>query len=60
MKEVNKETALITGGASGIGLSMGKRLAEAGMKVALADIEIPVLEEAVEELKGLGLSLIHI
>ena len=54
MKEVNKETALITGGASGIGLSMGKRLAEAGMKVALADIEIPVLEEAVEELKGLG------
>ena len=29
MKEVNKEIALVTGGASGIGLSMGKRLAEA-------------------------------
>ena len=54
MKELNEETALITGGASGIGLSIGKRLAEAGMKVVLADIEIPVLEEAVAELKGLG------
>ncbi|MBH02417.1 MAG: hypothetical protein CL469_07125 [Acidimicrobiaceae bacterium] len=54
MKELNGETALITGGASGIGLSIGKRLAEAGMKVVLADIEVPVLEEAVAELKGLG------
>jgi NAD(P)-dependent dehydrogenase (short-subunit alcohol dehydrogenase family) len=54
MKELNGETALITGGASGIGLSTGKRLAEAGMKVVLADIEIPVLEEAVAELKELG------
>jgi len=54
MKELNEETALITGGASGIGLSIGKRLAEAGMKVVLADIEVPVLEEAVAELKGLG------
>ena len=54
MKEVNKEIALVTGGASGIGLSMGKRLAEAGMSVVLADIEVPILEEAVEELKGLG------
>jgi len=55
MKELNEETALITGGASGIGLSIGKRLAEAGMKVVLADIEAPVLKEAVAELKGLGL-----
>jgi NAD(P)-dependent dehydrogenase (short-subunit alcohol dehydrogenase family) len=55
MKELNGETALITGGASGIGLSIGKRLAEAGMKVVLADIEVPVLEEAVAELKGLDL-----
>ena len=54
MKELNGETVLITGGASGIGLSIGKRLAEAGMKVVLADIEVPVLEEAVAELKGLG------
>ena len=54
MKELNGETALITGGASGIGLSTGKRLAGAGMKVVLADIEIPVLEEAVAELKELG------
>ena len=55
MKELNEETALITGGASGIGLSIGKRLGEAGMKVVLADIEAPVLKEAVAELKGLGL-----
>ena len=54
MKEINNEIALITGGASGIGLSIGKRLGEAGMKVVLADIEVPVLEEAIEELKELG------
>lgn len=54
MKELNKETALITGGASGIGLSTGKRLAEAGMNVVLADVEVPVLKEAVAELGELG------
>jgi len=60
MKELNEETALITGGASGIGLSIGKRLAETGMKVVLADIEVPVLEEAVAELKGLGLEVMGV
>ena len=60
MKDLNQEIALITGGASGIGLSIGKRLAEAGMKVALADIEVPVLEEATAELKELGLEVMAV
>ena len=46
MKNLTGKTALITGGASGIGLAIGRRLAESGMKIALADIETPILEEA--------------
>ena len=60
MENLVGKTALITGGASGIGLSVGKRLAESGMKVALVDIEIPTLEKAVSELEGLGLEVMGV
>ncbi len=38
--------AVITGGASGIGLAAAKRFAELGMKVCIADIDADRLEEA--------------
>ena len=60
MKNLTGKTALITGGASGIGLAIGRRLAESGMKIALADIETPILEEAVSELKELNYEAIGI
>lgn len=51
MRDLTGKTAFVTGGASGIGLALGKAFAEAGMKVMLADIEMDALDAAV---KGLG------
>ncbi|MGH6988759.1 MAG: SDR family NAD(P)-dependent oxidoreductase [Stellaceae bacterium] len=52
MRDLSGKTAFITGGASGIGLAMGRAFAEAGMRVMLADIEATPLEQAVASLKG--------
>jgi len=51
VRELAGRTAFVTGGASGIGLALGRALAEAGMQVMLADIEPAA---AVESLKGIG------
>jgi NAD(P)-dependent dehydrogenase (short-subunit alcohol dehydrogenase family) len=40
----------VSGGASGIGLALGRALAEAGMRVMLADIETDALAAAVKSL----------
>ena len=47
-------TAVVTGGASGIGKGIVKALLRRGATVVIADIEEPVLERAVEELSPLG------
>jgi NAD(P)-dependent dehydrogenase (short-subunit alcohol dehydrogenase family) len=47
MLELAGKTAFVTGGASGIGLALGRAFVEEGMKVMLADIETDVLAEAV-------------
>jgi 3-oxoacyl-[acyl-carrier protein] reductase len=49
--------ALVTGAAQGIGLGIARSLAEAAYKVMLADIEDPLLEDAVNELSGNGLAV---
>jgi NAD(P)-dependent dehydrogenase (short-subunit alcohol dehydrogenase family) len=54
MLELAGRTAFVTGGASGIGLALGRAFAQAGMKVMLADIEAGPLAAAVESLGGLG------
>ena len=48
MHQLAGKTAFVTGGASGIGLALGRAFAEAGMKVMLADIEADALEAAVK------------
>ncbi len=47
-------TAIITGGASGIGRSLGKALARRGCAVILADIQLGMAEEAVKEIQRSG------
>ena len=47
-------TAVVTGGASGIGKGIARALLRRGAGVVIADIEEPVLERAVEELLLLG------
>jgi 2-dehydro-3-deoxy-L-rhamnonate dehydrogenase (NAD+) len=45
-------TAVITGGASGLGLLTGKRIAEEGGRVSLWDLNAPALDEAGKMLGG--------
>ncbi len=47
-------TAVVTGGASGIGKGIARALLRRGATVVIADIEEPVLEQAVGELSPLG------
>ncbi len=53
MRELAGKTAFVTGGASGIGLALGRAFADAGMKVMLADIEANTLSAAVETLRNI-------
>lgn len=54
MRELSGKTAFVTGGASGIGLALGRAFAEAGMKVMLADVEADALNAAVKSLHNIG------
>jgi NADP-dependent 3-hydroxy acid dehydrogenase YdfG len=54
MQELAGKTAFVTGGASGIGLALGRAFAEAGMKVMLADVEADALAAAVKSLHNIG------
>ena len=47
---LSDKTAIITGGAMGIGYSIAKRLAEAGASVIIADINVEKGEDAVDYL----------
>lgn len=46
MQDLPGKVAVVTGGASGIGLAMAQRFAEAGMNIVLADIEAEPLAMA--------------
>ncbi|MDH3644908.1 MAG: SDR family NAD(P)-dependent oxidoreductase [Gammaproteobacteria bacterium] len=51
MNEFEGKTAVVTGAASGIGLALANRFADARMQVVLADIEEDALERAVQQLE---------
>ncbi len=48
------KTAIVTGGASGIGYGISARLAEAGASVAIVDMNIENAQAAAEQLTALG------
>lgn len=54
MQDLNGKTAFVTGGASGIGLALGRAFAGAGMNVMLADVEACALDAAVANLREAG------
>ena len=60
MDDLTNRVAVITGGASGMGRAFSQRFAEAGMKVVVADVEAPPLEETVEQLSDSGAEIIGI
>lgn len=55
MKRLEGNVALVTGGSMGIGLAIGRRLAEEGASVVLAARTPPQLEKAAAELQKEGL-----
>ena len=48
------KTAIVTGGARGIGYAIAERLLQSGAKVALWDMDADALVQAVRELSALG------
>jgi len=50
IQELKGKTAVVTGGASGIGKALAARCCAEGMNVVLADVEQKVLEATREEL----------
>lgn len=54
LEELAGKTAVVTGGASGIGRAMGARFAQEGMRVVLADVVGESLDATVAELVDRG------
>ena len=57
MEDLSGRTAVVTGGAAGIGRAVGRRLGREGMKVVLADRDADTLEATVAELRGEGVEV---
>jgi NAD(P)-dependent dehydrogenase (short-subunit alcohol dehydrogenase family) len=60
MLEFSGKTAVITGGASGIGLAVARALGAEGMRLVIADIENTALEAARAELEGDGYEVLGV
>ncbi len=60
MQEFTGKVAVITGGASGIGLAMAERFAAEGMRLVLADIEEEPLEAAATRLRESGAEVLTV
>jgi NAD(P)-dependent dehydrogenase (short-subunit alcohol dehydrogenase family) len=60
MDSLQGKTAVVTGAGSGMGRAFAERFARAGMKVVLADVEAPKLDEAVESIVATGAEAIGV
>lgn len=55
MDDLRGKVAVVTGGASGIGLGLARRLIAQGMQVVIADIEAEALAAAAAEIGAVGI-----
>lgn len=55
MADLDGKTAIVTGGAQGIGFAVAKRLLQDGARVAIADVNKVKGKQAVQDLKDFGL-----
>jgi len=54
VEQLNGKVAVVTGGASGIGLALARRFVAEGMRVMIGDVEAEALDKAVAELNAEG------
>jgi len=54
MRNFKDKVAVVTGGASGIGLAMARRFVREGMRVIIADVEVDALTAAEREIRDMG------
>jgi NAD(P)-dependent dehydrogenase (short-subunit alcohol dehydrogenase family) len=60
VESLTGKTAVVTGGASGMGRAFADRFAKAGMRVVVADIEQAALDAAVDEIRATGASVVGV
>jgi NAD(P)-dependent dehydrogenase (short-subunit alcohol dehydrogenase family) len=60
MLDLSGKTAVISGGADGIGFSLARAFGARGMNIVLADIEAPQLAKASETLEQQGVSVLAV
>jgi len=60
MREFRDRVAVVTGAASGIGRAIAERCCAEGMKVVLADVELPALLQAERELRDRGATVLAV
>ena len=60
MQSFENKTAVVTGGASGMGLAMAESFAREGMNLVLADVEEGALKIAKERVEALGASVLAV
>ena len=58
MQDMDGRVAVITGGASGIGLGMARAFAGAGMKLVIADLDEAAMDAATDEFTAAGTEVI--
>lgn len=58
MQDFSGRTAVITGGASGIGLGMARAFAGRGMQLVLADLDSVLLKKAEQEFSDAGIAVV--
>ena len=58
MQDFDGKVAVITGGASGLGLAMAQRFGAAGMKIVIGDIETGALADAEASLQDAGVEVL--
>ena len=60
VEELSGKVAVVTGGASGMGVGLAKRFCSEGMAVAVADVDEAGLGEAAEDRRGTGASVVEV
>ena len=54
MRRLEGRAAIVTGGASGIGASIARKLSAEGGSVLIADLDLPTAERTVAEIRAAG------